>query len=142
MGNTYGLTKKKMFEVDGIAYVVEYSDQTFLFYVDRHKSRKRVIDPDEDDHPFRSYHFYEVSNAYVSEISDYVKTSNPLRIYREVMDFVRGVIAVERPYMFGYSANEDVKKDVYARVADRIASKFNYYLVQQGNYFTFYRLAE
>jgi len=129
---------KHEFHVDGISYVVSYEKNEFFLYVDGLKSKKKtsasVIDDGfcdfEDDGPVERV-FY---------MSNLLKTKNPMKVYAEVMYFVKSVVGKKMPYYFTFSANEKKKKNLYGAVAERIAKKFGYSVFVEGNKFSFYQI--
>jgi hypothetical protein len=124
------------FEVDDIAYVVKYENNEFSLYVDGLKSKKKTSKIIFDD-----FHVFD-DDGYTKKVfytSNLVKTKNPMKVFANVVSFVKSVISKKSPYYFTYTANEKKKLNVYLGFAEKIAKKYGYHLVVEGKNFKFFK---
>ena len=128
---------KREFFVDEICYVLELSDtNVIMFYIDVHKSRH--IDCETYD-PFAPFH--EDIKPYVCYADDLgeTKIKHFFQIKKTVVAFVEE-IAHRGVEEFSFGANEEHKLIIYRKVAEKIASKYEYYLYEIGHCFQFYKI--
>lgn len=110
---------KTVFEVDGYTYIMEFTDLSeFVFYIDTEKSKS-----------YRPQ-FSEFEKAFGEEPPKLIFTQtnikNFFRVKFHIMKFIDAVLKKHKPYYFTYSANEYIKKSLYARFALYIAKKYCY----------------
>jgi hypothetical protein len=127
---------KHEFEVDDIAYVVKYENDEFSLYVDGLKSKKKTSKIVVDD-----FHGFDDGGPVekVFYMSSLVKTKNPMKVFANVLSFVKSVVGKREPYYFTYAANENKKMSAYLSVAEKIAEKYGYYLEVEGKKFKFFK---
>ena len=129
---------QREFEVDGIQYVIAFSEasHSILFYIDVLKSKRKVYEQTSLECGFGD----EPPDT-VWTISEHTRARNIFRILPEVRTFIDNVIARYKPYYFTYSANEPEKERVYRRFAHNIANRFGYQLheLKPGS-FRFYKV--
>jgi hypothetical protein len=121
---------EKCFKVDDIAYVVKFDNSEFSLYVDCLKTKKKPYEDISDD----LFSFVDDDGPVerVFYMNSMIKTKNPMKVYANVMSFVKNVIDKKRPYYFTYTANEKKKMNVYAKVAEKIAKKYGYIVSIDG----------
>jgi hypothetical protein len=127
---------EKCFEVDDIAYVVKFDNNEFSLYVDGLKSKKKTSKNVSDE--FYSF----VDEGPVEKVfymSSMIKTKNPMKVYANVISFVKSVIGKKMPYYFTYTANEKKKMNVYVGVAEKIAKKYGYTVYIEGKKISFFK---
>lgn len=127
---------KHEFVVDDIAYVVKYENDEFSLYVDGLNSKKKTSKIIFDD-----FHGFD-DDGYAEKVfymSSLVKTKNPMKVFANVVSFVKSVVSKRSPYYFTYTANEKKKLNVYLSVAEKIAEKYGYFLEVEGKKFSFYK---
>jgi len=128
---------KRAFTVDGIGYVLRYSDvrNEFYLYIDVRASRRRV------------YELTPLERAFGDTPPETVwtQTSNTqvFKVKHEVGVFIDKVVQRYRPYFFRFSANEAVKESLYLRYAKRLGERYGYeVLVDDRATFYFYKTVE
>ena len=117
--------------VDGYCYVLAYNNHHIDLYVDIPKSPRKppvVYDPLDNFYDYDSEVYSRIDNRQVMQVKSFVDA------------FIRDLISKENPYYFMYSANEDSKVRVYRRYAERIASRYGYFLSVEGRTFKFYKI--
>lgn len=117
------------FEVDSIIYIVEYENNEFLFCVNKLKSN--IIERD------LSFKFGDIPTEREFGL---VVTKFPLVVYKKIIKFVKNVVKQKSPYYFTFTANMDVKKTLYEKIARKLANDLNYQLFIKDKIFMFYKL--
>lgn len=123
---------KRNFNIDGIEYVLVYSDSSIYFYIDPEKSPINMfVDRNSigylfgDDPPLRVF--------------EKTPTKQVFKITKQVKMFIDDVINKYKPFYFVYSANEPQKFPVYKRFAEYVADKYGYFMVVDKHVFRFYK---
>ena len=128
----------RSFTVEDIAYEVAFTGRNeFFFYVLPRQSRRVTYDEDE-----LAWNFYDEVPERTSYRSEFVTTTRPLAVYRNVLSIVGHMLRRRRPYYFTFCANEPDKMDLYTLVAHRLARTYGYFLEIESNAFRFYRQPE
>ena len=131
---TPGLKMKTTFAVDGVRYVIEFTERNeFIFYVDAVKSDRIVYRMSAFERGFG-----DAPPDTVWTVTDQA-IKHIFEIRRQVEDFLDRAIRRFRPYYFVFSANEDSKRPLYRRLARRLATKHGYHLTVDEAVFRFVR---
>lgn len=117
------------FEVDKIIYMVEYENNEFLFCVNKLKSN--IIERD------LNFKFGDIPTEMEFGL---VGTKLPLVVYKKIIKFVKNVVKQKSPYYFTFTANMDVKKTLYEKIARKLSNDLNYQLFIKDKIFMFYKL--
>lgn len=123
---------KRTFNIDGVEYVLVYSDASMYFYIDATKS---PIDMFVDKNSMG----YLFGDDPPNRVFEKTPSKNVFKIIKEFKGFVDDVIKKYKPFYFVYSANEAEKFPVYKRFAERIAAQYGYYVVIDKQVFRFYK---
>jgi hypothetical protein len=130
--------ERASFTVEDIAYEVAFTRKNeFLFYVLPRQSRRMVY----DRHELADWDYFGEIPERVGLRSEFVTTTRPVAVFRNVLTIVGHMLRKRRPHYFTFSANELEKMDLYTLVAHRIAQMYGYAPYVELNVFAFYRQA-
>jgi hypothetical protein len=126
---------RKNFTVDGFAYVVEYRNHAVHFYIDFAKSpNSRELLPED----FGRFDFFESFPERVYEVE--VPVKDVFRVKREVIGFLDNLLRKVKPHFFDFTALTARRVSVYRRIAQRLATRYGYWVEEDGRAFRFYRM--
>ena len=110
-------TEVRVKVIDRVYYIFSYEGDLISFAVDPVLSDKKVL-PDSTD-PF------DWDPAPRRVYMD-VPTENVFAVMRELVDFIEMVIKKHRPYYFYYCSLSSKRDRLYARYAEKLATRHDY----------------
>ena len=130
---------KEEFRLGELSYVFRFENHELSLYVDISGARTQLHNGERQRDDFFGFDFYHLPNLEISKVANNVQAAKPVLLYKTGMRFVRHVMAVEKPYLLRFSANEPSKAKLYSRIALKISSESGYNLATVGSTYNLYR---